>query len=69
MVDKNMQYRKIALKKDRIITRKELFEGKAKFHKGQAKLPLEEKIKILIRLQEIASCIKGDGGEKMIWRI
>ena len=60
---------KIAIKKDRIITRKKLFESKEKFHKEQAKLPFEEKIKILVKLQEIASYIKGNNKERVIWKI
>jgi hypothetical protein len=60
---------KIAIKKDRIITRKQLFERKEKFHKEQATVPFEEKIKILVKLQEIAICIKGDSEKTMIWKI
>lgn len=33
---------------------KALFEAKKRFHKEMAKLPFEEKIEILVRLQEIA---------------
>ncbi len=32
----------------------DLFKVKELFHKEQAKLPFEEKIKILVRLQKIA---------------
>jgi len=32
---------------------KEIFVSKKNFHKAQAKLPIEEKIKILIELQRI----------------
>ncbi|MBI4547975.1 MAG: hypothetical protein HY707_08345 [Ignavibacteriae bacterium] len=46
-------------RKNKIITRKKLFEDKEKFHKDQAKLPFEEKIRILVKLQEMASSIKG----------
>lgn len=49
-----------------VIIRQNLFENKEKFHKEQAKLPFEEKIKILVKLQEIASRIKEDSG-KVIW--
>lgn len=55
----------------KIITRKELFEKKEKFHKEQAKLPFEEKIKILIRLQEIAQSIHKSTarGKSGVWKI
>lgn len=58
---------KIVISKDKIITRKELFENKTDFHKEQADLPFEEKIKILVRLQKMASGIKGK--DKIIWKI
>jgi len=54
------------MKKDKLITREYLFENKEKFHREQAKLPFEEKIKMLVKLQEIAVRIKGDFG-KAIW--
>jgi len=60
---------KIVIAKNRIITRKELFERKEKFHKEQAKLPFEEKIKTLVKLQEIASFVKGDFEKPAIWKI
>jgi len=49
---------KIILHDGRIMTRKELFASKEKFHKQQAKLPFREKIRILIQLQKIAHAIK-----------
>jgi len=49
---------KIAIRKGKIITRDQLFENKRKFHKEQAKLPFEEKIRILKELQSIARIIK-----------
>jgi hypothetical protein len=58
---------KIVMGKDKIITKKKLYEDKAYFHKEQARLPFEEKIKILVKLQEIASRIKGSG--RIIWNI
>lgn len=58
---------KIVMGRDKIITRKKLYEDKAHFHKEQARLPFEEKIKILVKLQEIASRIKGT--DKIIWNI
>ena len=69
MKDKKIKETKIIIKNDRIITRKELFKRKEKFHKEQAKLPFEEKIQILIKLQEIASWIKEDSEKTMIWKI
>lgn len=58
---------KIIIDKNKIITRKELFEDKARFHKEQARLPFEEKIRILVELQKIASKVKGR--KKIIWEI
>jgi len=51
--------KKIIFDKDKILTREEIFEGKERFHKKQAKLSFEEKIKILVKLQRIARSIKG----------
>ena len=53
-------------KKGKLITRQKLFKNKEKFHKEQAKLPFEEKIRMLVKLQEIAVRIKGDS-EGAIW--
>jgi len=36
-----------------------IFEAKREFHRELAKIPFEEKIKILFHLQEIADSIKG----------
>ncbi|MEW5947558.1 MAG: hypothetical protein AB1742_15320 [bacterium] len=66
---KNTKKRKIALKKDNMITREELFKRKEIFHAEQAKLPFEEKIHALVRLQEIASRVKGNAGNKTVWKI
>ena len=55
---KKIEEIKIITKGNRMITRKKLFEKKEEFHKEQAKLPFEEKIKILFRLQKIANSIK-----------
>ena len=49
---------KIVMGDDRIITRKELFERKEIFHKELAKIPFEEKIKMLIYLQKIANNVQ-----------
>lgn len=61
---------RIIIKSTRIITKSDLFTKKEEFHKQQAKLPFEEKIRILIRLQKIANTIK-DSAEKnrMVWKI
>lgn len=58
---------KIVIDENRTIRRKELFENKAKFHKEQANLPFEEKIKILVKLQKIANQIKG--WDRIIWKL
>ncbi len=57
---------KISTGKNKIITRRKLFESKADFHKEQARLPFGEKIKILVRLQKMASAIKKG---KTIWKV
>ena len=71
MPGKKASQMKIVMRGNRIITRKELFEKKEKFNREQAKLPFEEKIKILIRLQEIAkSAHKSTSGGKLgVWKI
>jgi hypothetical protein len=59
---------KIVVSDNKIITLKELFEGNEKTHKEQAKLPFEEKIKILVSLQKIAySC--GEKRDIIVWKI
>jgi len=57
---------KITMKSNRKITRKELFEEKELFHKQRAKLPFEQKIRMLVRLQEIADGIKK---KRRAWKI
>ncbi len=42
-------------------TRK-LFKSKAQYHMNLAKIPIEEKIKILVKLQEIADEIRAATG-------
>ena len=69
MFNEESKEKKIIISENRAITRKELFERKEQFHQEQAKLPFEEKIKILINLQKIASGIKGKSDNKMIWKI
>jgi hypothetical protein len=49
---------KIIMRGDKKITRKELFEKKELFQKQLAQMPFEQKIRMLVRLQEIADSIK-----------
>lgn len=61
---------KILTKDNRIITRKELFEKKELFHKQLAQLPFEQKIRMLVRLQEIADSIRTSHKKKQrAWNI
>jgi hypothetical protein len=49
-----------------------IFTSKKDFHKEQAKLPIEEKIKILIELQKIVlKTQKQEPGERLrqVWKI
>ena len=51
-----------------------IFRAKDRFHKEQAKLPFEEKIKILVKLQQIAHDIstlkkKGNTEPLFVWKI
>jgi len=49
---------------------KDLFKAKELFHKELARLPFEEKIKILVHLQKIANGIQTSSKKKkMIWKI
>jgi hypothetical protein len=50
----------------------ELFAKKEKFHKEQAALPIEEKTKILVKLQELYVAVqkhKGIKTDKIIWKL
>lgn len=50
----------------------EIFESKKEFHRNQAKLPIEEKIKILVELQKIVVKTKErkkDDGLRIVWKI
>lgn len=50
----------------------EIFEAKKRFHKEQAKLPIEEKIKILIELQKIIVKIQRQDSKERnqrVWKI
>ena len=51
---------------------KAVFEKKKKFHSQQARLPIEEKIKILVKLQKIALTIrpvKKTDDRRMVWKL
>lgn len=70
MANKKVGDIKIIMKGNRIITRRDLFEKKEEFHREQAKLPFEEKIKILVQLQKIANSIQISSKKKQrIWEI
>jgi hypothetical protein len=50
----------------------EIFKAKERFHKERARLPIEEKIKILVKLQEMAIAVPTKSKEKrfkMVWKI
>jgi len=67
MEEKDIEETKIVIGENKIITRGKLFKDKANFHREQARLPFEEKIRILIKLQEIANRVKGS--DRIIWEI
>lgn len=48
-----------------------IFKAKELFHKKQAKITFEEKLKILTRLQKIADEIGSNSGHKkrMVWKV
>ena len=49
-----------------------IFKAKEQFHKDRAKLPIEEKIKILVELQKLAIEIPTASKEsrfRMVWKI
>ncbi len=55
-------------KENKIITLKELFKGKEETRKQMATLPFEEKIKMLVSLQEIAYGW-GDKKDIVVWKL
>lgn len=59
---------KIRTSDGRLITREEFFRENEKFHEDRARLPFEEKVKILVELQKIASGIRPEK-KKSVWRI
>jgi len=51
---------------------KTIFEKKKEFHYQQAYLPIEEKIKILVKLQEISLTLrpqKGKDDRRIVWKL
>lgn len=49
-----------------------IFKAKEEFHRQQARLPIEEKIKILVEFQKMAIAIPTPAKEnkfKMVWEI
>lgn len=51
---------------------KRIFKYKNEFHRKQAILPIEEKIKILVQLQKIALTIRPKRGKKdkrVVWQL
>ena len=59
---------KIVSKDGRIITLKELFEGKERARQEMAKLPLEDKVRALVSLQELAYNW-GNRKDIVVWRL
>jgi len=48
----------------------ELFKAKKEYHKNLAKLPFEEKIKILIKLQKLAMGFPSHSNKiRIVWKI
>jgi hypothetical protein len=51
---------------------KRIFENKEKFHRQQARLPIEEKIQILIELQKISLTLRPNRGPddtRVVWQL
>jgi hypothetical protein len=49
-----------------------IFRQKEEYHRAQARLPIEEKIKILVELQKMSLTIRpkqGEADKRIIWRI
>jgi len=49
-----------------------VFEGKKEYHRNAAKLPIEEKVRILVELQKIAVGMKNKDTAKknrIVWQI
>jgi len=52
----------------KVLTRKEMFERQEDFRKEIAKLPFEEKIRILVNLQKLAQSW-GKRKDVIVWKI
>jgi len=59
---------KILIKGNKVITLRELFEGKKETRKKMAKLPFTEKIGQLIELQKLASSW-GNKKDVIVWKV
>jgi len=59
---------KILIKGNKVITLRELFEGKKETRKEMAKLPFTEKIGQLIELQKLASSW-GNKKDVIVWKV
>jgi len=46
-----------------------VFKAKKEFHIAQAKLPIEEKIKILVELQKMGKAANPKMKDKRVWKI
>ena len=46
-----------------------VFKPKKEFHKAQAQLPIEEKVKILVELQKIGKAANPKMKDKKVWKI
>jgi hypothetical protein len=49
-----------------------IFRQKEEYHRAQARLPIEEKVKILIELQKIALTIRppqSEDDKRVVWQI
>jgi hypothetical protein len=67
-MDERKKEVKIKREDGKVVTLEELFEGKKKTRMELAKLPFEEKIKILVELQKIAYSW-GNKKDVIIWKI
>jgi hypothetical protein len=49
-----------------------IFKQKEKYHLAQARLPIEEKVKILVELQKMALTVRpkqGEDDKRIVWQI
>lgn len=66
--DKSMESKEKIIIYDMSFTREELFRREEDFRKERAKLPFEEKIKILVELQKLAQSW-GRRKDVIVWKI